>query len=1654
KRVAFQQAPAHPVDDLLLTAARDDGSDPLLLAIAVRRKPAFGTSDEDSGTLVGDLLAELRVAHPGVEHGVAICVAGPQSAARQVSELSGLARKQATTAGFLELVHTPRRFKATLVKRLEHVINLVTQQLGAAGLEASRMAAETTTWELLSRLDVLMPRLEDPDDTDWQELLNDLEPWGRDPTVASAAALRDRLEALAARYASAGADVDLGMLRREAHEVLHVERRRADRGWAELRRLDADAHAAVRTTVGVEIAGAGGLHLPRPVPAAGVASKLHPGAPVLVSGESGVGKSAIVLCELRAAATNDPNSHEVVCLNLRQLPRTITELRDTLGLAPEELLREMSAPNRVLVLDGADIILERDDQVFAPLVRAALTAGVTPWVVSATDGRAAVRAILESEAGTSREFTVTGLEDAELDGIADRFRQLRRLVEDPRAKELLRRPAIADLLVRSGSGGLPLSEADALEIVWAKLVRNDERTTRGLPDARDQAMRRLAIQQFRREDAAAAYSSLDPAALAGLQREGLIRHPDRWQPLPAFGHDLLRTYALAKVLLTADDLVRELLSHGAPRWALPAARLAMQVLLSAPDTAGSPFAGRIARLQTAIDQLPAAGHGDRWADLPTEALFALPNAHDLLTDAWPQLTAGDATGLRRLLRVIKQRHRRKGVIDRLTAEPMVELVLANEWPRELHTEVHDLLCGWLRGLALAMEHSGHRLRVALRERLVARVAAGEVQLAETRREQEARLAARTPKEVVEDEERTRQSRAIGGFPISDRRRRWRELPFGLTDDDLLEELALLGADLGQEGESLLRRVATDAPQHLAPAVEEPLTGHSLATYSTELLIHLADAYYVDERDEDADYYSGMMDDGIRDHTVGAGMVPLAACYRGPFLALFRANLRAGVDWLNRMLNHAARARVLGLRDPPLERPGSENDFVTELDITGERRRYVGDGHVWLWYRGTGVGPYPCMSALQALELVCDEYLAAGVRLDVLVRLLFRGCENLAMPALVFGMLVRHLERVGSDLDPFLAEPAVWEFEFTRITNEYSSLAARTDGIVGSDRRKWSPRDIAVRLVHTADNDRVEALRAVGKRLFARAAALEGQSVEGEELSEQLAAVRGWADSLDRNRYKVTETKQGLLVEQVPDPEADARLAESRADLSRGQEAMRIHMRYPERHDQHADHRPVDRDGLLADLAMARDLSDKPLGNAVGAGPLAEYDAPATVAAAALEAHFVDGIHVPDDDLAWAARLLVELMNALADQGIVANDYAVFGRGADHAAARGLPLLMFPAAGALRARLSADGVTSDSISRALTWIVESAANETRLFLVRAFDPIWNTPCSTSGARCHHLVALGVLEDTARRCLLGPWDPTLARRVRAHIIGPVAPRLATVKRESVVVQRLTATIRGAGAAASSTACCRRNAAALLSAALAAHRRGMRAAKHGYHHSATDSLAAARAVLDLAAAGDPELLFQQLEGYRDQPRMLREFLQALAAAGEESPARAKTARAVWPTVLDRVVDLAVSGALRRGDRYHGEEAIAAALPTPSYDAGYLHREYHGERILWADGEALTPQIERWLPVVAGHREGVDALAHLLERLPAERQASMGLPWMEQLVMADPTQAASQSYLLPEWLERVRPHVADQDLRRAWHRIVDALTVAGDHRVAALAD
>ena len=81
-------------------------------------------------------------------------------------------------------------------------------------------------------------------------------------------------------------------------------------------------------------------------------------AAVLVSGDSGVGKSALTLLSLAAPSAADPGGAQALCINLGHVPKLTFDFEDKLGCPLATLLCELSAPQRVLIVDGGDAVTE------------------------------------------------------------------------------------------------------------------------------------------------------------------------------------------------------------------------------------------------------------------------------------------------------------------------------------------------------------------------------------------------------------------------------------------------------------------------------------------------------------------------------------------------------------------------------------------------------------------------------------------------------------------------------------------------------------------------------------------------------------------------------------------------------------------------------------------------------------------------------------------------------------------------------------------------------------------------------------------------------------------------------------------------------------------------------------------------------------------------------------------------------------------------------------------------------------------------------------------------------------------------------------------------------------------------------------------------
>ncbi len=1659
--VAFQRAPDHPVDDLVVRAARTGELTPsLLLALAVRRRPMIVKSDKSTRKLIRAFVrAVIKFPAGGSEHRFALVVAGPQPHAEQLAELTAHASVQMDAPGFFRLMRTQRKFNTGIRKRLHHFENLVGDSLTKlSGGEADEAQVQRRTWELLARLSVSMPRLETPDETDWMAVTNSLFPVARGSDLKGAQRLRDRLVTLTSEYAPKAARVDLNLLRRDAHAWLEPATRRHQLGWLVLDSLDRQALAAVRASITAND-GARHVSLDRNTATAKLVAMATDARAVVVSGESGVGKSALVLLGFSANANKDPDNLQALCINLRHISKLPVEFEAILGGPLATILCELSAPQRVLVIDGADAVTEGMDITFRYLVDAAERGDVKVAAVTSVDSKQVVEDILKERfGGHVREYVVSPLTDAEIGVVVETFTELCKLNANPRSRELLRRLVVIDLLVRSGVNGIPLSDADAMHEVWSGLVRRRGMSDRGSPGAREIVLLKLADLALRNVDSDErlnAIRGLDSTALDGLHRDGLLRtSPDNLFMIdPEFTHDEVRRYAVARLLLGDRAPAEKIRKVGAPRWALGAALLACQALLAQSYTAATPLRIRFDALQASFDEIVESGHGARWGDVPGEAMLTIGNPGQVLRDAWPKLREDKDVGLRRLARLVDQRLRNdKGIVDIVAVEPIIELLLEDQAPWQAGEHSQDLLRSWLYAHVDANTAAGHLLRSRLRERLVEYCAAAYRRLAE----EQAAAATPTP-EQIEKRRWIRKRYPPLATAFRSRRSARRDIPIEVTSPLNLELLALLGPDLGSEGERILRQVAQEAPWNLAPAVEELFTGPALASYGQGLLAQLAEAYYLDDEINGRAY-----EDGIRSHNARSiGSVPLAAWYRGPFMPLFRKDFCGGVAVLNRLLNHATRIRVQrltrSLRSGQPHIDGDAGLYPAELVISGERRLFIGDNHVWRWYHGSGVGPYPCFSALQALERVCDQLIKSGIPIRRVVSILLDGCESLAMVSLVVGLLVRHLENVGRMLDPYLTEPLIWNYEFVRVATELSPLKASSQGLVAPERRTWSLREAAMFMVVRANAERATELRALGEKLIANARRhtkparnhkpTEAEADATESIHQRITQVRAWASSLDRGRYQAQVTLEGLQITATPPEDVVQALQDSNEDLERGRAAMSLLARYSSKFNkQRAD--SIETDELAADIATARHLLENPPSQIVQS----PWDVPTLVAAAALEAHLLRGADLSKEALFFAADTVIRV--GQGEVGVSPNEsvLTVFPYGAERSAARVIPLLFLPAAGTLRATVgkSFKWAVSERISVVGLKLARAVANEVRLYLARGLDHVWNVPCVES-SYCHHKAGLHLTTETMRDCVFGDWDPDARQRSIVVLEEPMAESLANTDDNSIRVFRLDAAIRALGPAAISNICVSNQAHTLLLVVLDAQQRSLLSGNYGgMNDKYCHILASARALLTLAEYDNDAVVYDHINAYADCPALLGALLGALSAAAEETQNRAATARRMWPDIVRHVLALEESGHAPFQDTNVGDRTLAALLPNPTPETEYLYREIQDKPILWWNPSSLQFEVNAWLIRANGKAYCIDQLIKFIRVLAPKEQVEVGLPWLATLVLPDTARIAHRTRWLPNWLVEIRSVAVDAGHSAKWQEIVDALVVEGISELA----
>ncbi len=1626
-RVVFQARRFTAVDDFLVfgeprgTGSRGGGRE---LSIGVRHKPRIAPSDKSFVSLLITYLRVIEKEWDRVKDGevrLGLVVGAPHGGARELAALAEIARTQPTNEEFRSFVATPRATRKPVRKRLNYLDDAVEEASRDAGVELPDGGARELAWRLLVGLHPIEVRLEGGDAADRTGAVSRLRSLVGETSEADT--LFSKLARLASNYASTGAVVDEAVVRRDLQGVARVGRSPTHtKAWDILAQLD----KRLGQRIGRELAGQGQqLTLERSAVREKVIAAMgktgRESGALVITGDPDVGKSALTLSAVDALTSQD---QEVVALSLRDLPRSVVDLSTLLGAPLQVVLGSLGVSKvRLLVVDGAEAALEDRFEVLAEMGEAARHTRIGLVAVTRSDGRGQVVEAVSGRAPGSEgpsEMNVDGLTAEEIRQVVAVFPAMRGIAEEPRAVWLLERPGLVDLLLRADAlAALPdgaLSEADVFAAVWSGLVRRSERNEpgRGSPDGRECALIDVARRQIGGE--AGASVAADPAALPSLRSDGLLLASGptaAWSAGDQFATDLIRDFAVARLFLVDGWL--PLHDAGAPRWALRAARLACQARFARP---GAPKEQVRVELQQELDSV-AAEHGERWRDVPLEALLSLGSPRGALEEAWPALAGEGSEGLKRLLRLVLQRYTDGLSADPVVTQPIVELMLdhegdISELSGDIRESADEIEVRWLRGLALKGDRdAANPLRARIRDRLLA----------------------------------------------SGPRRH---------DEREHECLALLGPDLDVATEVYLRELAGEAPGFLGPCVEPLAASTSMACHRPDLLLDLAEAYYVVKREEEDLYYS-YHDQGIRNHHHRGGWgTRMVAWWYGPFWSLLRKAPRQTIVFVNRLLDHAARARMrrLGVLESGnayyVERSKEDEDLPgVELELPGVGiRRLVGDSHAWGWYRGSTVGPYPCMSALLAVERFVDQAHGFGVELRVLAARLLRECHNLAMPGLVVGFLIRHLDEVTDELDGWLAEPAVWELEFGRSSSEghLHVQGPDADDVRGRSNRGMSLRDVAteltLRAVLASDDGSIGRLRSVADKLIERASAFYGPDGLTPGFEERMTTARNWASHLRAESYEIVNLEGGRVGIQYTPPEVSREFAAQQVDLNRGMQIMRL-LNYATRPGRD----PGNVSNLGSDLKLAVELSDQP----PETGQEFARDAIPAVAATAIVAFTEERFRPGRKELEWASGIILQAAMGTSDSESM--DPSFYQMGGDRSAAAAVPCLLLPAFNE-NGPSWLDDEHLKLVDNALLRLLTSGSEEVRRRTAKALGRVWSAPCTPgvgASGKCRHTMAWEAVEASVRDCRMGPFDSEAQRRQIALIDDPIEDVMEAVDPQDMLIGRLVAPLIASSMCASSTCCVCEEAGRLRDVVLRAHARG---AVHWVgeqfelDRDPEVQEAIAECLLRIADNGDVKALGDYAEMLAEEPIAFRLFVEELARVATYDPQLRRAFRLVWPTVMARLLArvesdqsfLAGKRRHRAGDR---DEALACLLPRPrirlnEMDIEATLRQTRGE---WLELAVMEPLIVRWLRVAAGIPHSVDNMVGFLGTLPPAVGMSQKLDMMVAVVNEGFQRIASRTWYLCEWLEELNAgHVLEGLELSKFQLLVDGLAAHGDPRAVRL--
>lgn len=319
-----------------------------------------------------------------------------------------------------------------------------------------------------------------------------------------------------------------------------------------------------------------GFHLHRSEVYEQVKQPLTEGRLILIYGEPGTGKSALLKDIAREARRIGPI---FVLKDTRVHPRGWSAHAHIISVSQDAstLLREIgTAGEPVLFIDGIDKISDPAVQItINDLVRViAQDSGLSGWKILATVREQNLEEVvgnwIDSDALQKlpqRFIKVPPLNSDELEVVSEHFPRLKPLIaESGNTDIILRRPffleSVLSLAREENPAELPATEAELLKLWWSLGGSEDADSVRS--QHRRNVLLDLAERLARTPDEAVSTAGLQPEALGELKSAGILLDKELGHSV-VFAHDIYEEWALAELLLrNKSEIVGFLHETGEP----------------------------------------------------------------------------------------------------------------------------------------------------------------------------------------------------------------------------------------------------------------------------------------------------------------------------------------------------------------------------------------------------------------------------------------------------------------------------------------------------------------------------------------------------------------------------------------------------------------------------------------------------------------------------------------------------------------------------------------------------------------------------------------------------------------------------------------------------------------------------------------------------------------------------------------------------------------------------------------------------------------------------------------------------------------------------------------------------------------------------------